>query len=218
MKKGKGTGWQDEYACRRLLGAVLLEAVLDALSEKGVRWQDRTSALAFLHDANVQALCDAHLVLPPDLWRVFAGVSDRGVVIDYAVVEGLEDDRLASASLAQQGEPLTEQSKPLTGESKALAGESKALIGQSKTLIGQTKTLTGQTKASATRRASSSRKRRPAGENHGQAGAPPEEEIVVTERTVTPEPAAQPASSGGLIGLMRRVQQAVGWPAAAGAG
>ena len=179
---------QEEHAFRRLLGAVLVEAVLDALSEKGVRWQDRTSALDFLHDENVHALCEAHLVLPPGLWRAFAEAVDWGVVIDYAVVEGL-NDHLASASLAQQ-------SKPLTGQSKA---------------------LNGQTKASATRRASSPRKRCPAGESHGQAGAPPKE-IVVTERTVMPEPIAQPASSGGLIGLMRRVQQAVGWPAAAGAG
>jgi hypothetical protein len=195
MRKGKGDGQQEEYAFRRLLGAVLLEAVLDALSEKGVRWQDRTSALAFLRDANVQALCEAHLVLPPDLWRVFAEAAGWDAEIDYVVVEGLGDS-LAAASLTQ---------------------ESKALNGQSKALSGQTKTLAGQTEASATRRASSPRKRRPAGESHSQAGAPPEE-IVVTERTVTPEPTAQPASPGGLIGLMRRVQQAVGWPAAAGAG
>ena len=180
---------QQEYAFRRLLGAVLVEAVLDALSEKGVRWQDRTSALDFLHDENIQALCGAHLVLPPGLWRAFAEAVDQGVEIDYAVVEGLGNDRLASAS-------LVEQSKAPTGQSKALSG---------------------QTKASATRRASSPRKRCPAGESHGQAGAPPKE-IVVTERTVMPEPIAQPASSSGLIGLMRRVQQAVGWPAAAGAG
>jgi hypothetical protein len=181
MKKGKGDGRQDEYACRRLLGAVLLEAVLDALSQNA-GWKDKTSALAFLRDANVQALCEAHLVLPPDLWRAFAEAADRGVEIDYAVVEGVGSDRLASTSL-----------------------------------VGQSKALSGQTKASDARRVPSSRKRRPAGESHGQAGAPPEE-IVVTERTVTPEPAAQPASPGGLIGLMRRVQQAVGWPAAAGAG
>ena len=185
MKKGKGAGWQDEYACRRLLGAVLLEAVLDALSEKGVRWQDRTSALAFLRDANVQALCEAHLVLPPDLWGAFAEAADRGAEIDYAVVKGLGNDHPASTSTS-----LVEQSKPL-------AGQSKALSGQTKTLTGQTKTLTGQTK--------------------DQAGAPPAV-TVVEERTLAPEPAAQPASSGGLIGLMRRVQQAVGWPAAAGAG
>ena len=178
MKKGKGAGWQDEYACRRLLGAVLLEAVLDALSEKGVRWQDRTSALAFLRDANVQALCEAHLVLPPDLWGAFAEAADRGAEIDYAVVKGLGNDRPASTSTS-----LVEQSKPLAGQSKALSG--------------QTKTLTGQTK--------------------DQAGAPPAV-TVVEERTLAPEPAAQPASSGGLIGLMRRVQQAVGWSAAAGAG
>ena len=80
---------QEEYAFRRLLGAVLVEAVLDALSEKGVRWQDRTSALDFLHDENIQALCEAHLVLPPGLWRAFAEAVDQGVEIDYAVVEGL---------------------------------------------------------------------------------------------------------------------------------
>ncbi len=189
MKKGKGDGQREEYAFRRLLGAVLVEAVLDASSEKGGRWQDRTSALAFLRDANVQALCEAHLVLPPDLWRAFAEAADRSVKIDYAVVEGLEDDRLAFASLAQQSKPLTQQSAPLAG----------------------------QTKASARRRASSPRERRPAGESHSQAGAQPEETIV-TERTVTPEPAAEPASPGGLLGLMRQVQQVVGWPAAAGAG
>jgi hypothetical protein len=158
MRKGKGDGWQDEYACRRLLGAVLLEAVLDVLSEKGVRWQDRTSAMAFLRDANVQALCEAHLALPPDLWRAFAEAVDRGVEIDYAVVEGLGSGR----------------------------------------------------------RASSPCKCRPAGESRGQAGATPAVTVVV-ERTA-PEPAAQPALPGGLIGLMRRVQQAVGRPAAAGAG
>jgi len=195
-RRGKGDGWQEEYACRRLLGAILVEAVLDALSQGSVRWQDRASALAFLRDANVQALCEAHLALPPDLWRAFAEVADRGVEIDYAVVEGLGNDRLASTSLVEQ---------------------SKAPTGQSKALSGQTKTLIGQTKASATRRASSPRKRRPAGENHSQASASPKE-IVVTERTVTPEPAAEPASPGGLLGLMRQVQQAVGWPAAAGAG
>ena len=181
-RRNRKDGWQEEYAFRRLLGAVLVEAVLDALSEKGVRWQDRTSALDFLHDENIQALCEAHLVLPPGLWRAFAEAVDQGVGIDYAVVEGLGNDRLTSASLVEQS-----------------------------------KALSGQTKASATRRASSPRKRCPAGESHGQAGAPPKE-IVVTERTVMPEPIAQPASSSGLIGLMRRVQQAVGWPAAAGAG
>jgi hypothetical protein len=176
MRKGKGDGQREEYAFRRLLGAVLVEAVLDALSEKGVRWQDRTSALAFLRDANVQALCDAHLALPPALWRAFAEAADRGVVIDYAVVEGLGSDRLVSASPTKQ--------------SKAMAGQSKA---------------------------SSPRKRLPAGESHDQAGAPPKS-VIVAERTFMPEPAAQPASSGGLIGLMHQVRRAVGWPVAAGAG
>jgi len=182
MKKGKGAGWQDEYAWRRLLGAVLVEAVFDALSQGNVRWQDRTSALAFLRDANVQALCDAHLALPPGLWRAFAEAADRGVKIDYAVVEGLGNDRQASASPVEQSKPLT-----------------------------------GQTKASATRRASSPRKRRPASESCDHAGAPPAV-TVVEERTLAPEPVAQPASPSGFLGLMRRVQQAVGWPAAAGAG
>ncbi len=182
-RRNRKDGWQDEYACRRLLGAVLVEAVLDALSEKGVRWQDRTSALAFLRDANVQALCEAHLVLPADLWRAFAEATDRGVEIDYAMVEGLGSDRLASAS-------PTKQSKALTGQSKALTGQSKA---------------------------SSPCKRLPAGESHDQAGAPPKS-VIVAERAFMPEPAAQPASSGGLIGLMHRVRRAVGWPVAAGAG
>jgi hypothetical protein len=198
-KSVRKNGWQEEYACRRLLGAVLAEAVLDALSEKGVRWQDRTSALAFLRDANVQALCDAHLALPPDLWRAFAEAADQGVEIDYAMVEGLGSDRLLSASPAKQSKPLTQQSA---------------------TLAGQTKTLTGQSKASASqpaRRASSPRKRRSAGESHGQAGAPPAV-IVVAERTFTPESTAEPASPSGFLGLMRRIQQAVGRPAAAGAG
>jgi hypothetical protein len=175
--------WQEEYAFRRLLGAVLVEAVLDGLSQ-GAAWKDRTSALDFLHDENVQALCEAHLVLPPGLWRAFAEAADQGVVIDYAVVAGL-GDHLASASPAKQSA-----------------------------------TLTGQTKASAAqpaRRASSPRKRRPASESHGQAGAPPAVTVIV-ERTLAPEPATQPASSGGLLSLMRRVQQAVGRPAAAGAG
>jgi hypothetical protein len=160
--------WQEEYACRRLLGAVLVEAVLDALS-RNARWQDRTSALGFLRDANVQALCEAHLVLPPDLWRAFAEVADQSVEVDYAVVEGSHGCPAPVAA-----------SRP-------------------------------------TRRASSSSKRRPAGESHGQAGAPPKA-IIATERTFTPEPVARPALPGGLMGLIRRVRQAVGWPAAAGAG
>ncbi len=207
MRKGKGDGQREEYAFRRLLGAVLVEAVLDALSEKGVRWQDRTSALDFLRDANVQALCDAHLALPPALWRAFAEAVDRGVVIDYAVVKGLGSERPASASPAQ--------------ESKALTQESKALVQQTAPLDGRTKTLTEQTKASAAqpaRRASSSRKRRPAGESQGQATSAPPAAAAVTEGTSAPEPTAQPALAGGLIGLMRRVQQVVGRPAAAGAG
>ncbi len=182
---------QEEYAFRRLLGAVLVEAVLDGLSQ-GAAWKDRTSALDFLHDENVQALCEAHLVLPPGLWRAFAEAGDQGVEIDYAVVEGLGCDRLATASPAKQ----------------------------SATLTGQTKPLNEQTKASApqpARRASSPRKRRSAGESHGQAGAPPAV-IVVAERTFTPESAAEPASPSGFLGLMRRIQQAVGRPAAAGAG
>jgi hypothetical protein len=160
--------WQEEYACRRLLGAILVEAVLDALS-RNARWQDKASALDFLRDANIQALCEAYLVLPPDLWRAFAEAADQSVEVDYAVVEGL-DGRPATAAA----------SRP-------------------------------------TRRASSSSKRRPAGESRSQAGAPPKA-IIATERTFTPEPVAQPASPGGLIGLIRRVRQAVGWPAAAGAG
>ena len=159
---------REEYAFRRLLGAVLVEAVLDGLSQ-GAVWKDRTSALDFLHDENVQALCEAHLVLPPGLWRAFAEAADQGVVIDYAVVAGL-GDHLASASPTP---------KP-------------------------------------TRR-TSPRKRRPAGESHGQAGEPPKE-VVAVERTFTPEPVAEPALPGGFLGLMRQVRQAVGWPAAAGAG
>jgi hypothetical protein len=157
-RRSKKDGWQEEYALRRLLGAVLVEAVLDALSQDA-GWKDKTSALAFLRDANVRALCDAHLALPPGLWRAFAEAADRGVEIDLAVVEGLESDRLASASPPQQSKALTQQSA----------------------------TLTGQT-------------------------------IVAVEKGNSPEPAAQPALPGGLIGLMRRVQQAVGRPVAAGAG
>jgi hypothetical protein len=62
----------DTYPFRRLLGAVLLEAVDDALNARGsVRRRDRESALTFLRDEGVQALYNTNLSLPPRLWGAF---------------------------------------------------------------------------------------------------------------------------------------------------
>lgn len=63
---------QDEvYPYRRLLGAILLEAVDDVLH--GDRLRDRQDALRFLRDEGVQALYNSSLSLPPRLWGAFVG-------------------------------------------------------------------------------------------------------------------------------------------------
>jgi hypothetical protein len=85
MMSGGGLVQDETYPYRRLLGAVLLEALEDALNLRGnVAVRRQREALEFLRDGHVQSLCNASLSLPRRLWGVFEGGPDHDLGIDYA--------------------------------------------------------------------------------------------------------------------------------------
>jgi hypothetical protein len=87
MFSGGGIVQDEDYPYRRLLGAVLLEALDDALNLRGnVGMRDRRDALEFLRDGSVQYLYNTSLSLPPRLWKAFVGVPAEDLGVNYAVV------------------------------------------------------------------------------------------------------------------------------------
>jgi hypothetical protein len=110
MTSGGGLVQDETYPYRRLLGAVLLEALEDALNLRGnVAVRRQREALEFLRDGHVQSLCNGSLSLPRRLWGVFEGGPNHDLGIDYArLVHGelLLDRHEAAGQTATSSPPI----------------------------------------------------------------------------------------------------------------